>query len=142
MATNAWQAYQETGIAAADPLELVEMLYRGAIEAAGRARAHLRAGAIAQRSREIMRACEILLELEESLDYERGGELSRNLARLYVYMRERLLEANTRQIEAPLQEVESLLAVLLEGWQECRRATAPAPEQAAENEHTPLAYSF
>lgn len=141
MATNAWQAYQETEIASADGLELVELLYRAAVEAVQRARAHVRQGEIAGRSRQITRASAILSELAGALDFERGGELSRNLAALYAYAQERLVEANTRQIEAPLAEVELLLSTLLDGWRDCRRLAGSAPP-ASGAEYAPLACTF
>ena len=52
-----------------------------------------------------------------SLNREQGGEISVRLAALYSYMQGRLIEANTRQTDAPLQEVEALLVSLSEAWQ-------------------------
>jgi flagellar protein FliS len=73
-----------------------------------------------------MKAWSILNELLHSLDHSVGGDLSRNLARLYTYMQTRLLEANTQQIEPPLAEVQDLLCTLLEGW-----ASAVLPANSA-----------
>ncbi|HBY61333.1 MAG TPA: flagellar export chaperone FliS, partial [Solibacterales bacterium] len=39
---------------------------------------------------------------------------------LYDYMQRRLLEANARQEDAPLAEVERLLSTVRDGWEECR----------------------
>src|SRR5271170_3550294 len=108
-------AYLESRILTADPLELVRMLYRAAVDCTRRARAHLAGGRIAERSREICRALALISELSGSLDHARGGALSRNLVELYDYMQRRLLEANARQKAEPLAEVESLLATLLAG---------------------------
>ena len=119
MSIYARQAYLETEIMQADPLELVRMLYQGAIEAVGKARQHLRCGQIQERSRQISRAMEILAELNQSLDLERGGSVAKNLCLLYDYMLQRLLEANTQQTEPPLEEVERLLGTLQEGWNQC-----------------------
>jgi len=58
----------------------------------------------------------ILLELQNSLDHDRGGDLSARLHSLYDYLRERLTAANLEQREEPLTEVERLLMTLLEGW--------------------------
>jgi flagellar protein FliS len=121
-------AYLESQVLTADPLELVRLLYRAAGDATRRAHAHLSAGRIAERSRQISKAHAILTQLSVSLDHARGGALSRSLAELYDYMQRRLLEANLRQKAEPLVEVESLLATLLEGWDQIRTAsehTAP-----------------
>jgi flagellar protein FliS len=115
--------YLETEVFSADPVKLVCMLYRGAIEATAAARRHLQARQIRERSRQIMRALAIVRELSRSLDpqYE---EISRPLRELYAYMQTRLLEANAKQIDPPLAEVEQLLSTLLEGW---KTAVPPAP---------------
>jgi len=111
-------AYLESQVLTADPMELVRLLYRAAADATRSAGAHLAAGRIAQRSRQISKAHAILSQLSLSLDHARGGTLSRSLAELYDYMQRRLLDANLRQKAEPLVEVEGLLATLLEGWEQ------------------------
>lgn len=120
-------AYLESQVLTADPMELVRLLYRAARDATRSASAHLAAGRIAERSRQISKAHAILSQLSVSLDHARGGALSRSLAELYDYMQRRLLEANLRQKAEPLAEVESLLTTLLEGWDQTRAA----PEHSA-----------
>jgi flagellar protein FliS len=117
MASTVHDRYLEAEVLGADPLKLVWLLYRGGIEAVRNARRHLAQGAIRERSRQINKAWEILLELAGSLNREQGGEISVRLAALYSYMQGRLIEANTRQTDAPLQEVEALLVSLSEAWQ-------------------------
>jgi flagellar protein FliS len=121
--------YLETEVLSADPVKLVCMLYRGAIEATVAARRHLKAGEIRERSREIMRVSAILRELTESLDphYE---EISRPLRDLYSYMQKQLLAANAQQIDVPLAEVEELLSTLLEGWKSAIPAALPVSPEA------------
>ena len=114
---NAYQNYFENEILAADPLKLVQLLYRGALEAVGCARRYLRSGDIRSRSQAITKALAILHELTTSLDHSRGAELSRSLAGLYDYIERLLIDGNTRQVEAPFREAEQLLSTLLEAWQ-------------------------
>jgi flagellar secretion chaperone FliS len=108
--------YFEDRILSASPVELVHMLYQGAIGAVQDARHHLKSGKIMERSRAINKVCAILMELTAALDHEAGGELSSRLAGLYGYMQRRLLEANFQQSDGPLGEVLGLLATLDEGW--------------------------
>jgi flagellar protein FliS len=123
MPGTAQDAYLESRILTADPLELVRMVYRAAVDATRRSRAHLAGGRIAERSREICRALALISELSGSLDHTRGGALSAKLAALYDYMQHRLLEANAQQKAEPLAEVENLLATLLAGWERVRPAS-------------------
>ena len=119
-------AYLESQVLTAEPMELVCLLYRAAGDAVRSAQAHLADGRIAERSRQISKAHAILAQLSITLDHARGGTLSRSLAELYDYMERRLLEANRLQKAEPLVEVERLLGTLRDGWDQLRRA----PEQS------------
>jgi flagellar protein FliS len=137
MAYTNFDRYLEAEVFSADPVKLVCMLYRGAIEATAAARRHLKAGHIPPRSREILRAHAILRELSHSLDPQ--YEISRTLRELYAYMQMQLLTANSKQMETPLAEVEQLLSTLLEGW----KAVAPvAPAVVAESAYQPMSCTY
>jgi flagellar protein FliS len=126
MWNNTQDAYLESRVLTADPIELVNLLYQGCMQAIREARVHLAEGRIAERSREINKACQIVIELATSLDHERGGEISQRLAVLYDYMQRRLLEANMQQSDTPLADVLGLLGTLSEAWAEIR-CTAEKP---------------
>jgi len=134
LALDARLAYIENEILQADPIRLVQLLYRGAIEALGKARVHIEEADISARSRQITKTSEIINELTLSIDREKGGDLATNLVELYDYMQRRLQDANFRQDTEPLTEVERLLATLLEAWDQCapvaqfRPAATTAPE--------------
>ncbi len=127
MTSNAHDAYLESKILTADPVELVRVLYRSALDSVRQARLHLANGDIAARSHAISKSVEALSELNGSLNHEMGGELSRSLASLYDYMQRRLLQANFEQVEAPLNEVMGLLSTLLDAWQHVKVETVPLP---------------
>jgi flagellar protein FliS len=129
MRQNIYDSYQEAQVLSASPMELVRLLYRGALEAIGGARRCLAAGDIAGRSQAITKALKILVELTSSLDHRQGAELSRTLVELYDYIQRLLIDANCRQQDGPLAEAGTLLTTLLEAWESCEppRET-PAPE--------------
>jgi flagellar protein FliS len=137
MPSTPQDAYLESRILTAEPLELVRMLYRAAVDATRRSRAHLAGGRIAERSREICRALAIISELSGSLDHTRGGALSGNLAELYDYLRRRLLEANARQKAEPLAEVESLLTTLLAGWEQVHAGSESQSDRVPKSDAEP-----
>ncbi|MBZ5605349.1 MAG: flagellar export chaperone FliS [Acidobacteriia bacterium] len=109
-------SYLEHEVLGATRVELVKILYRSAIEAIAHARRHLKNGEIRERSRQISKAWDILAELNRSLDHMQAGELARSLCELYVYLQNRLLEANAAQSDEPLAEAELLLNTLAEAW--------------------------
>jgi flagellar protein FliS len=126
-------AYLEQKILSSDPVELIQLLYQGAIDAVLKARTFLANGDIAQRSAAISKSMNILAELEGCLNQKDGGEISRNLARLYEYMQIRLLDANMQQADGPLSEVLGLLESLADAWRHVKNPeTAPYAEQAEE----------
>jgi flagellar secretion chaperone FliS len=107
----------ETGVMGASPHRLIVMLYQGARKAIAQARMHLHQGNIAARGEAIGKAIEIIGSgLQVALNQEAGGDIAERLDALYTYMTRRLLEANLKQNEAMLVEVDGLLATLEEAW--------------------------
>lgn len=131
MAQNVYDRYLETEVLSADPLKLVWLLYRGALDAVRAARQSLEQRDIPGRVRQINRAWAIIQELAGCLNHSEGGEISRRLAALYCYMQSRLIEANAQQAAAPLDEVEALLLTLAEAWSP---AASHAPSRDADPE--------
>jgi flagellar secretion chaperone FliS len=111
--------YVHNSVEAEDPLGLVCLLYAKAIERIASAREHLTAGRIRERSEALAHASQIIVELQTSLDAERGGEIAVNLARLYDYIQDQLVEANAKQSLEALETSLQLLETLHEGWREC-----------------------
>jgi len=131
MWNNGHDAYLESRVLSADPLELVNLLYQTGIQAVRDARERLAAGDIAGRSHAINKACEILIELNTSLDRQRGGEIALRLAQLYDYMLTQLMTANMQQSDPPLADVLGLLSTLAEGWQGVRLSSPIATPDAS-----------
>ncbi|MFM0338706.1 flagellar export chaperone FliS [Paraburkholderia fungorum] len=124
----------ETGVMGASPHRLIVMLYQGARQAIAQARMHVQLGNVPARGEAIGKAIQIVESgLQQSLNLEAGGEIAERLNALYVYMSRRLLEANIKQSEAMLVEVDGLLATLEEAWigiapEIARMAAQPAAE--------------
>jgi flagellar protein FliS len=129
------EAYLDTRVLSADPLELVHILYEHTLAMVADARRHLAEGQIAARGHSISRAVAAIEELDRSLDRASGGSIAQNLASLYQYMRLRLLTANIRQEDGPLAEVESLLQTLDEAWNAIRPAAQAEMYQAVDAHH-------
>jgi len=129
-AKNARAAYVKNEIANLSREEIVVKLYqalcvrmRGAIE-------EIKDGRIGKKAEHLSRALAIVLELQNSLDMEQGGEIAENLNRLYDYMASELMAANLkndiRKIEASLKVAE----ILLEGWVEIAKGKKPEAKPA------------
>lgn len=110
-----YQMYQQVKITTADPLQIVVLLYEGAIKNLNQWLMLIDTDADTASAR-LMRTQEIINYLRTSLDHSQGGDIAFNLERLYNYMRDRLIEANLQLDRAKVQEVVGLLQTLLEGW--------------------------
>lgn len=115
----------------ANPLQLVVMLYDGAVQYLQEARGHIRRGEIEGRTRAINRTLAIISELQASLNFEDGGQIARSLESLYAYMKGRLISANLGEEDEPLAEVISLLSTVKSAWQDLASlALRQSPESA------------
>ena len=61
-------------------------------------------------------AISIIEGLKASLDFEKGGEISKNLDALYEYINHILLQANIKSDESLLDEAGKLLSQIKMGW--------------------------
>ena len=125
----------ETSVAAARPIDLVVMLYDGALEGINKALANMQSGNIAAKGEAITRVIRIIDEgLKASLD-TRGGDLTKQLHDLYDYMNNRLLVGSLKNDTAPLEEVRALLQDLKGAWDEIARRPRPAAIATALRQH-------
>lgn len=120
------RAYQRQSILTASSGQLVLMLYDGVLRFLAQARQGFRLPEddytrIEQINEGLQRAQAIITELQINLDHGAGGDVAGNLDRLYDYYSRRLLEANLRKQEEPVEEVERLVGQLRDGWAEMLR---------------------
>ena len=120
-------AYQKVDAQSRSPLELVVMLYDGAIRFLGDAQnAHERNDQWA-RATAVSKALAIVGELRSTLNLEDGSSVALELERLYDYMMGRLLEVTTKRDLSGLAEVRQLLVTVREGWVQVSAAMPPPP---------------
>lgn len=111
------QAFLEQKVETAKPIQLVCMLYEGALQAIQDARNFLASGEILARGRAISRAQAILVELTESLKEQYEPDVAGRLRVLYDYALTKLQDGHIRQDGQALAEAEAILKPLNEAWQ-------------------------
>src|SRR3989338_6873252 len=115
----------ESGVNAADPHQLISMLYQGALLAIANAKNDITNENIPAKCSAISKAISIIDEgLNASLDKSVGGELVQNLSSLYEYITMRLLTANLKNDMDALDEVARLLSDLKSAWESIRQPGA------------------
>ena len=125
------RGYVQTQARSSSPLELVVMLYDGAIRAVTTAHACTVSRDLAGRRTALNKLTGILAELQSTLDLERGGEVARRLDDLYTYMLSRVMASVASQDPAPLDEVRGLLTSLADAWRQIATAPPDAPPTPA-----------
>lgn len=106
-----------TGVATANSVELIMMLFDGLLESLSVAKGHVQHGAIKPKAQALGRASRIVLALQDALDFERGGELARTLNELYAYVTRRLLRIHAHNDLEALDEVMSMMSEIRQAWQ-------------------------
>jgi flagellar protein FliS len=124
---SAVQEYKRVGVAsgveAANPHRLIQMLMNGALEKIAMAKGFMERGEISQKGGHISWAISIIEGLRASLDLETGGEIAQNLDDLYDYMNRRLARANVENDLVLLDEVASLMHSIKSAWDEIPAST-------------------
>ncbi len=105
-----------TGVAGADNVQLIQMLFDGLIESLSTAKGHIERGSITEKSKRIARAGRIVVGLQGALDFEKGGDIARNLNDLYSYITRRLFHVNAHNDLAALQEIHTLMDEIRQAW--------------------------
>lgn len=106
----------QTGVQAATPHQLISMLMAGAVDRVSAAKGAIERNEVSRKGELIGRAIEIVDNLRASLDFDKGGEVSNNLASLYDYMEQTLVEANLHSDVNKLTEVSALLTEIQTAW--------------------------
>ena len=105
-------------ISEASPHRLVQMLMEGGLDRMAQAKGALARGDIAQKGLMLGKATDILIGLRDGLDAEKSDNKAyvQQLEGLYVYMTNRLMEANLHNDADMIDEVARLLITVKEGW--------------------------
>ena len=109
-------AYRRIEAESRSPLELVVMLYDGALRFTAEARDAMLRNDVRTRAHAISRALAIVGELQNTLNVDKGGAVAEELDRLYVFITEKLVDATTRRNVASLDEARKVLTTLRDAW--------------------------
>ena len=121
-------AYERTYVETADQRQLILMLYDGAIRFMRKGIARIDANDIEAAHNYLVRSRDILAELLATLKPEKAGEVGQNLKRLYMYIFNRLVEANLTKDREIVAECVKLMSTLREGWAQIRTGNAQSNE--------------
>jgi flagellar protein FliS len=113
---NVLNKYKQTAVTSASREKLLLMLYEAAIKFVKRAIVACETKDIAERGLNIGRAYDIIMELNNTLNFEVGGDIAKQLEQLYNFICEELTKANVTGEPKHLHACLKILNTLYEGW--------------------------
>jgi len=120
--TNPWLSYRQVATKTATPGQLVLMLFDGALRFLDKALVGFDLDDPLDSNlainNNILKAQEILRELNMSLNMEKGGEFATTMRRLYNYYDSQLSQSNLRKDPSGVELVIRLLSVIRGAWAE------------------------
>ncbi|WP_456479481.1 flagellar export chaperone FliS [Nautilia sp.] len=115
---KALNSYNQININIDMPEKLILMLYEGALRFANFAKKAINEGNIEEKVKYIIKTSNIFIELLNSLDFEKGGDVAYYLNGLYAYQLELLAKANIENETKYIDDVIRVLKGLIEAWKE------------------------
>jgi flagellar protein FliS len=112
----AFDTYKKNQVTTASPNKLVLMLYDGAIKNLKLAEIALEEKDIEKVNTHLVKTQNIIAEFMSTLNFEAGGDIAKNLYRLYEYMFHRLVQANINKDIDAVKEVKKYLEELRDTW--------------------------
>lgn len=130
------RSYKSSKANTASREDLLILLYEGAIRFLERSIEEFASGSLSDHKMSLRRGIAIIAELQNTLNFEKGGELAIQLFDLYAYMLDQLTQANLRKDMECIRDVIRHLSTLLEGWRDAVRqikleSMAPPPAMDA-----------
>ena len=122
---NAYAQYSNNKVLTASPADLTLMLYEGAIKFCNIAIIGIEQNDIQKAHTNIKKVEKIIEEFRSTLD--RKYPVAEDFDRIYVYILQRLLEANVKKDKEILEEVNTHLRSMRNNWKEVMRLNKGRP---------------
>ncbi len=123
------RAYRESAVRGASPVGLIVILYEEVIRSMRKAQRALASGAIEERTRSLNHALAVVGHLQGVLDFEKGGQVARDLSTFYGLMRSSILDANVRADSQLMESVVTEFSKIKQAWQIVDRDISGQPAE-------------
>jgi flagellar protein FliS len=124
-------AYKKTSVETASKEQILLMLYQAAIKNCKKAIEAIEQKNIAKKGEYIGKMQDIVVELSNSLDFEVGGDVAKELASLYDYILYSSTQANIKIDKSQLEGCLRVLNTLYDGWTEAVKQIKTQPTKSA-----------
>ena len=140
---NVQSAYQQSSARGASPLGQVVTLYDTILRDFYRAQAAVEANDHEARTFELSHAIIVLGELQNVLDFERGGEAARRLKSFYEVSRTMILEVCVAPSEQGLKRLIEIFLPVRQAWHQISEQVPSTPvRESSESVSVPMTMVF
>ena len=109
--------YQKTRVETSGKLDLVILCYEQAVQSLVQAKAYFVDGEYEKKATAMQKALNISNELQCALNFDKGGEIAKNLDALYSYLLKRLLVADIQRDLTVVDEAIQIMSELKTAWE-------------------------
>lgn len=113
---NATATYRQMTVTTQNPGRIIVMLYDGAIHFLKQARIGIQNRDYQKKNATLLRAQDIVFELNASLNMELGGDISKHLRSLYSFILKNLIRVNIKNDVELLDRLTAILEELAGAW--------------------------
>lgn len=125
MLTMPHHIYQQSAVQTSTPLQLILMLYDGAIRNIKLGIEGIESGNVEKASTHLIKAQSVINELVSSLNLQ--YPIANQLLQIYDYLLRNLIEANIKKQKEPALEVLEHLSTLRDAWHQISKRGSAAP---------------
>jgi len=111
------RAYRESAVRGASPVGLIVILYEEIIHSVRKAQRSLQSGDIEERTHALNHALAVVGHLQGVLNFEKGGQVARDLSMFYGFLRVKILDANVRADNPTMEWIAAECAKIKRAWE-------------------------
>ncbi len=119
-------SYKKSQVETADQLSLILMLYDRAILLLDKAEKEISEGKYEEKHYSLMKAHDIVFELVQSLDQDKGKEIAASLLILYDFVIREIMDGDTNLNTKAIDNAKGILTELRKSWKDIK--TNPVKE--------------
>ncbi len=113
-------SYKKLQIETADQLSLILMLYDKAILLLNKAKEEISEKKLEEKHHSLTKAHDIVFELLQSLDQDKGGEIAVSLLRLYDFVLREIMDADANLNTKAIDNAKGILSELRDSWKDIK----------------------
>ncbi len=113
-------SYKKSQVETSDQLTLILMLYDRAILLLDKGKEEISEKKLEEKHHSLTKACDVVFELIQSLDQDKGGGIAASLLHLYDFVLREIMDADANLNTKAIDNAKGILSELRESWKEIK----------------------